>query len=191
MFNHTKPFEPFEELIADQIGRRSLQKMLASFSVDTDKQNKNTQVPACFLFETKCRNSHSLCRKHGEVRYDIGNKKCDRKDTNACSSCNDNGTRSHSIHSCVETYTNTQLDQSKYDLTRHDFKHLRISPSSLVLAKQTMSNELTGHSWDFQKAMLDLERSVETVLLVVSMCLLSNISCIQRTYVGLWRPNKH
>ena len=191
MFNYTKQTEPFEDLIADHIGRRSLQKMLASLNVDKNRQNKNIQIPACFLFGKKCRNSNSLCRKHGEVKYDIGNKKCDRKDTNACSSCNDNGTRSHSIHSCVETYTNTQLDQSKYDLTRHDFKHLRISPSSSVLAKKTMNNELTGYRWNFQQAMLDLEHSVETLLLVVTMCLLCNSSCVQRTYVGLWRPNKH
>ena len=149
------------------------------------------QVPACFLFEIKCRNSSSLCRKHGKVKYDIVNKKCDRKDRDICSSCSDNGTRCHSIHDCVETYSNTQLDMSKNNLTNRDFKHYQISPSSSSLAKVTMSNELTGYSWNSLQAMLDLERSVETVLLVVSMCLFSNLSCVQRTYVGLWRPNKH
>ena len=165
--------------------------MLASLSVDKNKQNKSIQIPACLLFGKKCRNSNSLCRIHGEVKYDIWNKTCDHKDTNTCSGCNDNGTRCHSSHSCVETYSNTQLGISQNNLTNRDFKHSRISPSSLVLAKQTMSNELTGYRWDFQKAMLDLECSVGTVLLVVTMCLVSNSSCVQRTYVGLWRPNKH
>ena len=165
--------------------------MLASLSVDKNKQNNNILVPACFLFETQCRNSHSLCRIHGEVMYDIGNKTRERNDKNSCSSWNDNGTRCHSIHGRVKTYSNTQLDISKNNSTNHDFKHYRISPSSSVLAKATMSNQLTRYSRNFQPVMLDLERSAETVLLVVTMCLLSNSSCVQRTYVGLWRPNKH
>ena len=30
-----------------------------------------------------------------------------------------------------------------------------------------------------------------SMLLAYSLVLLSNLSCVQRTYVGLWRPNEH
>ena len=32
---------------------------------------------------------------------------------------------------------------------------------------------------------------VVSMLLAYSLVLLSNLSCVQRTYVGLWRPNEH
>ena len=120
-------------------------RVLASLSVDKNRQNKNIQIDPWWNF----------------------------------------------IDAYREIYSNSQLHQSKNNLTHDDFKHYRISLSSSVLAKATVSNELTGYRWNFQQAMLDLERSIETVLSVVSMCLLSNSSCVQRTYVGLWRPNKH
>ena len=53
LFSYQLPFEPFEELKADEIDRRGLQKIRVDFSVDSNRWNKNMQVPACFLFETQ------------------------------------------------------------------------------------------------------------------------------------------
>ena len=157
-------------------------------------QNKNMHVPSTIL----SLNVIHACWKHEDVKCAIRNKKGDCNNINACSSCDDNEIIDPQrqsilgIHHGVEFYCNSQLQQSKNNLTHPDFKHFWVSlSSSSVLAEEKISNELTGYSCDSRQLMLDLEFSVETVLLVVSMCLLSNSSCVQRTYVGLWRPNKH
>ena len=89
------------------------------------------------------------------------------------------------------TEEHAQNSTRRNNLTLHNSKHLWISSSTSTMGKRTVTNDLSECNWVFQKLTLDLERSMHNILLVVSMFLSCNLSCVQRTYVGLWRPNKH